>query len=86
MKTYEITFIDIGFLVSPELWRAWLLVGLVVGTFLLLQQFLGPKILRDSRWRRIKKGGIGWTLFAIWFSVVAWPVAVFIWLKSRFEQ
>lgn len=85
MKTYEITFIDIGFLLSPELWKAWFFAGLFVGVFVLLRQFTGSKEVRARRLRRIKKMGAGWTVFAICFSVVAWPVAAFVWIKSRIE-
>lgn len=85
MRTYEVVFIDVGFLASSELWSAWLMAGLLVGVLITTQQFFGSPELLARRRRRLKRVGIGWTLFAIAFSVIAWPLAVFIWMRARLQ-
>lgn len=83
MKTYEITFIDLGFLVSPELWTAWTVVGLVFGYSVLLQNFFGGPEKRARRALSFGHHAFGWLLFASLFAVFVWPVAIFIWAQDR---
>lgn len=82
MRTYEITFIDIGFLFSSELWLSWLVVGLVVGYFVLLENCIGSASFRAAQAKKMANWPFGWLLFAALFPVFFWPVALFIWARG----